>query len=533
MANLFDSKSLQLLTDLIREKIDASTDNWKKPWFTVSQGFPINVASKHNYIGFNVFSLSLQAEKCGYPLNGWASFEQYRKLNAQVNKGEKGTHVYYWKWDYVMKDDPQQSISSKEYANLPSDEQALYKKRFIFKEHCVFNVNQTNLAEANPKRYNEIKERFKQPELKDENGMYKHEGFDKMIENQSFICPVYVKQSNRAFYRPGTHDITIPLKGQYQDGKHFYGTASHECIHATGKQLSREMKGFFGSPDYAKEELVAEIGAALTGMKLGFQTAIEEHNAQYLKSWEAEISGKNKKDKSFLYNVVKEAVAACNLVVDCVLKEELTLQQNQAVAAQPEVDTTKQVAGELDFRDDDKPVVVLKPDTDRKPVGEVKDPFKLTKGEVYLYTVDNRVVKFNGVQGGIYNFHYADSGYKFQLAGGNKPLKCIKSFASELELALALGGKNRVEERENKFLFQKSEIPKDELKLAGIKLSDLTASDLKRLLQGKETKSVFNLKSPDGNSYVGTFSLHRNVDNTVEARLLPTDVLHVSKGIKM
>jgi len=527
MTNLFDSKSLQLLSDLIREKIDASTDNWKKPWFTVSQGFPVNIASKHNYIGFNVFSLSLQAEKCGYPLNGWASFEQFRKMNAQVNKGERGTYVYYWKWDYVMKDDPQKSISSKEYANLPTDVQALYKKRFIFKEHCVFNVNQTNLTEANPKRYDEIKERFKQPTLKDENGMYKHAAFDKMIENQSFICPINVKQSNRAFYIPSTHEITIPLKGQYQEGKHFYGTASHECIHATGKQLGREMKGFFGSPDYAKEELVAEIGAALTGMSLGFQTTIEEHNAQYLKSWEAEINSTNKADKSFLYNVVKEAVAACNLVADCVHKEELKL-QNKEIAEQSKVDTSKLVSGEIDFRDDNKPVIVSKPDTPQKPVEEVKDPFQLQKGETYMYAVDNRKVIFDGAHGGVYNFHYENSGYKFQLVSDGKPLKIIKNLPEDHSINI----KEKVGEQ-NTFFFQKSEIPKDDLKRIGMSTSDFSASDMKRLLQGKETNTVFNINGAEGKKYIGTFSLSRNDDNSVEFLFKPSTEQKISKGIRL
>jgi len=527
MANLFDSKSLQLLTDLIREKIDASTDKWKKPWFTVSQGFPINVASKYNYTGFNILSLSLQAEHRGFLLNGWASFEQYRKLNAKVNKGERGTYVYYWKWDYVMKDDPQKSISAKEYANLPTDVQALYKKRFIFKEHCVFNVSQTNLAEANPKLYNEIKERFNPPALKDENGMYKHAGFDKMIENQSFICPIKVMQSNRAFYVPSLHVIKIPLKGQYQDGKQFYGTAAHECIHATGKQLGREMKGFFGSPDYAKEELVAEISAALTGMSLGFQTTIEEHNAQYLKNWEAEISGSDKADKSFLYNVVKEAVAACNLLVECVQKEEHKLQQNIEIAEQPKIDTPKHGSGELDFRDDDKPVIVSKPDTALKPVEELKDPFQLQKGETYIFTVDNRKVKFNGASGGIYNFQYADSGYKFQLVSDGKPLKNIKNLPQENPI-----NKGEKVDEKNKFLFQKNEIPKDDLKCTGVKMSDFSASDMKRLLQGKETNTVFNIHDAEGNKYAGTFSLCRNDDNSVEFLFLPSTEQKVAKGIK-
>ena len=100
----------------------------------------------------------------------------------------------------------------------------------------------------------------------------------------------------------------------------FYSTLAHECAHATKAPLKREAGTKFGSAKYAREELVAEIGGALTGIKLGFSTTIENHNAQYLKNWESALKEEDKNSKTFLYEIVKDAVKASEITVNCATK---------------------------------------------------------------------------------------------------------------------------------------------------------------------------------------------------------------------
>jgi antirestriction protein ArdC len=256
----------------------------------------------------------------GYPLSGWATFKQYSENGVYITKGEKGLPVLFWNLEYVLIDNPKERIPYDDWVLLPEGEKELYKQRISYREYTVFNVEQTSMKTEKPELYEKIAARFEVAKQADDSGMYVNEFLDRMVLDQSFICPIKVINSDKAFYSVTWNSITVPLKSQFTDGESFYGVMAHECGHATKAPLKREARGRFGDAAYAREELVAEISAALTGMQLGFSTTIENHNAQYLKNWESALKDEDKKSKTFLYEVVKDAVKASEITVSCATK---------------------------------------------------------------------------------------------------------------------------------------------------------------------------------------------------------------------
>jgi len=323
MNNLTNSKSLELLTKLVREKIDGATGTWEKPFFSNPKGTPRNVFTKHTYNGFNPFLLGLVSEIKGYEYGAWASYKQYSDNGVFINKGERGTPVAFWKIDFVMKDDYTKSVSVEDYRMLTTEEKEKYKERLFLKEYYLFNVEQTNMREVKPDMFEKVRKMFSTALEKDETGQFFNQEFDKMVANQSFICPIYVKDCGRAYFSRTSVSITVPSKKLYKDDKQYYSTLAHECAHATMIPLNRETNGTFGSEKYAREELVAEIASALIGMQLGFSTTIEDDNAQYLKSWETALNEEDKKSFLFLYNVVKDATKASELVLNCIQEKDV------------------------------------------------------------------------------------------------------------------------------------------------------------------------------------------------------------------
>ena len=130
-----------------------------------------------------------------------------------------------------------------------------------------------------------LMEKFKLPELRDTEGMYAHPALDRMIQTQGWLCPINAdKQEDGAYYSPSRDIVVLPMKAQfnigntpedtYRGGMEFYSTMLHEMTHSTmtPERLNREMGGRFGDPKYAKEELVAELTAAMISHSMGFDS---------------------------------------------------------------------------------------------------------------------------------------------------------------------------------------------------------------------------------------------------------------------
>lgn len=304
-------KALQHFAELMIEKIKQVEDNWQKPWFGIKGGgLPQNIEGR-TYNGVNSFMLFLLSEKEQYSLPVYMTFMQAKDSGLNILKGEKSFPVIYW--NFSVRDKNGKKIPFDVYKNLDKNEQQEYKVTPFLKTYNVFNVQQTNLQETKPEKWEALKEQFKIPAIKDEQGMLTVPLIDAMVRGQQWICPIYSKEGNSAYHARGEDNhIVVPLKGQFKDGENFYSTLLHEMAHSTGEpeHLNREKGVIFGDKQYAKEELVAELTSATVGQSLGISTYIREENAMYLKNW----LGALKEDPKFIYNILADVGKASNMI---------------------------------------------------------------------------------------------------------------------------------------------------------------------------------------------------------------------------
>lgn len=314
---------------------------WKKGWIGGESGYaglPQNVGGR-NYSGSNSFFLQLHTAAMGYQLPVYLTFKQAHNLKAHVLKGEKAFPVVYW--DMLVKDRDGRRVSSDEYRAMTKEERQGLEAIPFVKSFPVYNVAQINLAEMQPERMQKLLDRFKVPELRDTEGMYAHAALDRMVQTQQWLCPIQAdKRVDGAFYSPSQDRIVVPMKAQfnigsspeetYRGGMEYYSTMLHEMTHSTmtPERLNRETGGRFGDPKYAKEELVAELTAAMISHSMGFDSKVTDNSAAYLDSW----IGTLKQEPKFIVSVMADVNKASDLILDHVDKQRLALGEQPYLA---------------------------------------------------------------------------------------------------------------------------------------------------------------------------------------------------------
>lgn len=326
-------KALKQFADLMIQKIKEVEYDWKKPWFSPESGggLPQNIEGRV-YNGINLFMLYLLSEEKGYSTPLYMTFMQAKEAGASIMRGEKSFPVVYW--NFSVRDKNGNKISIDDYRDLSDDEKKEYKVTPYMKTYNVFNVSQTNYPEVQPEKWEKLKEQFKSPSLKDEKGMFTMPLLDALIRERQWVCPIYPRESDSAYYRRGEGcHIIVPLKGQFDTGESFYSTLLHEMAHSTGEEglLGREKGEVFGDRKYAKEELVAELTSATCGKSLGLSTCIREENAMYLKSWLSALSG----DPKFIYTILYDVAKASAMIQEKVngMEPKLTKDEQFLLAA--------------------------------------------------------------------------------------------------------------------------------------------------------------------------------------------------------
>ena len=277
-------KALKLFADLMVEKIRQVEDNWQRPWLSIrGGGLPQNIEGRA-YNGVNSFMLFLLSEKMNYSLPVYMTFMQAKESGVNVLKGEKSFPVIYW--NFSIKDKEGRKITLDQYRALSKEEQERYKVTPFMKTYNVFNVQQTNLREARPELWEKLEKENGRPEVK-AGEQFDFEPVDRMISENLWICPIRPMHQDSAYYSITKNEIVVPEKRQFKDGEAFYGTLFHEMTHSTGAKgvLDRLEPTAFGSKEYAREELVAELGSALVSQRYGMTKHIKEDSCAYLKSW--------------------------------------------------------------------------------------------------------------------------------------------------------------------------------------------------------------------------------------------------------
>lgn len=247
------------VSDALIAALEESKDgNWERPW-NLGTTIPRNASTGKQYGGFNVilFSLVQQNRKYDHPV--WATYKQWEALGAQVQRGEKGLTGIKW-------------VSRERDVKLPDGTPT--KDTFLTPSaFTVFNIAQ--VTGANP-------DDFLPPRLSPEERVPAlEEIFGQILPNIKTI------NGDSAYYSPASDYINMPPFGAFKDPTAYYATLSHELVHWTGHKdrTNRANMNRFGTPEYAFEELVAEIGSAYLMAILGMEATPQEQHAQYLKSW--------------------------------------------------------------------------------------------------------------------------------------------------------------------------------------------------------------------------------------------------------
>jgi len=327
-------KAVDLFTGMMIDRMEAmKSEDWEKGWIAGNAvgGIPQNVTGR-NYSGSNSFFLELNTAMKGYKTPVYLTFMQARDLKAHIMKGEKSMPVLYW--DVVVRDQNGRKVNYNDFRQMSKDLQSKMNVIPFLRAYGVFNMEQTNLPEVNPKKYESLLKRFTLHEIRDINGMFSNAALDRMFEQQEWICPIHCdKPSSSAFYRPSTDEIILPMKAQfnkgqsdeeiYKDGMEFYSTSLHEMAHSTGtaQRLKRQSGEKFGDPKYAKEELVAELTSAMIGNSMGFDKRILNNNAAYLDNWISAL----KENPKFIVSVMADVNKAANMVLEKVDEQKLAL----------------------------------------------------------------------------------------------------------------------------------------------------------------------------------------------------------------
>src|SRR5574344_938940 len=367
-----EDKALEKFTEMMIEKIRTLQSDWKKPWFTEGyMKWPKNMSGRE-YNGQNALMLMLQCEKMGYKIPVFATFDRVAALNFErdkqgtrkpvvdengeklplvsINKGERSFPVFVTTFTCIDKD-THERIKYEDYKLMSNEEKkniAIYPKNQVFN---VFNLDQTNLKEARPELYEkyEKENQLSKPDGLESNKMYEFPAMDAMIEKNGWVCPIYPKHQDNAYFSISKDEIVVPEKSQFINGESFYSNLLHEMTHSTGteERLNRFKQGNgFGSAEYSREELVAELSAALIASRYGMEKNVKEDSCAYLKSW----LGSMKESPEFLKTTLLDVKRASSMItqridainerieqgLDPILpKEEVKEKNKESVAKEP------------------------------------------------------------------------------------------------------------------------------------------------------------------------------------------------------
>ncbi len=329
-----EEKALDQFAETMIEKIQSISKDWKKPWFTDGAlQWPKNLNGR-DYNGMNALMLLFQCEKKGWQIPRFCTFDCVQRLNntekkdangealprVSVLKGEKSYPVFVTTFTCVDKD-TKEHIKYDDYRQLSNEERNRYNVYPKLQVYRVFNVQQTNLQEARPEMWAKLEAESVRPAQK-QGEQFSFDPIDTMIKDYRWVCPIKPTHGDSAHFSISKNEIVVPEKQQFIDGESFYGTLLHEMVHSTGHEdlLNRFKPTSFGSAEYAREELVAELGSALVAQRYGMAKHIKEDSASYLKAWLDSLKESPQYIKTTLFDV-KKATSIINQHIDNVALE--------------------------------------------------------------------------------------------------------------------------------------------------------------------------------------------------------------------
>ena len=294
----------------VLSQLDKGIIPWDKPWECefengeLSFGVQRSASTNKLYTGWNSIVLQCIADEQGYGNRFWTTYRQAQKLGAQVNKGEKGTTVFFWKKSsFVVGDSDCTKCSGKPvYKGKPCTQcEPKNKVSWIIKTYTVFNFDQCTFAEEIPAKF--LPKKAKKTSKVDKRQSIKR-AEDIVVKYAKTLKGGIRHGGDRAFYVPTADRVQLPERDQFKSDSYYYRVAFHELTHSTGHKsrldrFSDFKEHRFGSKEYSKEELVAELGACGLSSFLNIDPTVERENSiSYLQSWSKALKDK---PKEFIY----------------------------------------------------------------------------------------------------------------------------------------------------------------------------------------------------------------------------------------
>lgn len=286
------------LTRRVIEALEDGSAPWQRPWNGAHGAAllePVHAVTGKPYRGMNSVNLMM----AGYADPRWCTYKQAQERGWQVRRGEKSTLIEYWKFEDVRKEpDP----VTKELRTV----------RVELKPPRVFYAQVFNCAQMD--------------------GVPPHElaapAWDALQLGDAVIANcgvrIYHDQADAAFYMPLRDEIHAPPRGAFPSAAAYYATMFHEIGHSTGHEsrLKREFGRSFGSPEYAQEELRAELASLFLSARLGIPYDFSNH-ASYVGSWVAKL----KEDKDEIFRAARDAGRIADYVVELGLGLEQKIEE--------------------------------------------------------------------------------------------------------------------------------------------------------------------------------------------------------------
>ncbi|GGD64247.1 antirestriction protein [Emticicia aquatilis] len=277
------------ITNKIVSDLEKGNLTWRKPWNSDNMQGRILRPLRWNdipYTGINTLVLWGTAAEKGYNLPYWMTFKQASDMKASVRKGEKGEQIVYA--DHIIKEEQQ------------PDGQTNTSKIPFLKSYTVFNVAQ---IDGLPEAY------YTMPPAVTTNKEQRIAALEEFFtQTKADIYTGY-----EASYSQSADRIQMPPFESFENAASYYAVLAHELTHWTKhpKRLDRNMgRKQYGDEGYAKEELVAELGACFLASDLGFEPMPDEKHAAYVQSWLTVLQN----DKHFIFSAASHAQKAVEYI---------------------------------------------------------------------------------------------------------------------------------------------------------------------------------------------------------------------------
>lgn len=282
---------------LVQQIIENMKNGYVMPrWSWDKSAFPCtqisNPVSNARYRGANFLKLYLEMMNNQYTDNRWMTFKQAQSKGWKVKKGAKGVRLEKYIFDKDVEEENEKGEKERKKVRL---KRPMVNSFVVFHASQIDGIPELEIKELKPLEYDEVLE------MAD-------------VFKESSCCPITETKEGRAYYSPHDDKIVLPLRDSFIDQTAFLATQLHEMVHSTGhkSRLNRDMANCFGSEDYAREELRAELGCFFIETDMGLVLNDEHVNSHtdYLKNWIQCLE----EDPNELYRAISDAQKAADFL---------------------------------------------------------------------------------------------------------------------------------------------------------------------------------------------------------------------------